>query len=507
MNFTILNRWGNQPEGSKSEVFLVWDDWNDYSFYTLFGIYYVDENSNKHDLGGVKIAFKGQKEYDRVFSEGYSFNYVGDQYFSLGTSEEYYENLNKLPDIVKLSILDNLNDIAKDLDLFNVVKSELVVLNSFLRSISETTVSGQYRRIALGGVKLTSYKFDFVQPLRIGASFSISFEVDPESLPPSNIHVLIGRNGVGKTFMIRNMVDTLLFDKDTELFGRFDFKDDLDYSGAAIQFANLIAVSYSVFDPRYLGPSKSSPEPKIKYSYIGIKEQPFSDDSSVQLKDPKKFAEEFISSLYIIKSRKLVERWIEAIETLQSDTNFRDNSIVEMIKKEDNEASKMEIAKTFERLSSGHKLVLLTITNLIEKLQERSLVILDEPEAHLHPPLLSAFIRALSDQLAKSNGVAIVATHSPVILQEVPKKCVWKLRRSGSEMIANRLDGETFGENVGTLTNDVFGLEVTQSGFYNLLKKEVLANNYNYNQVVSAFGNQLGLEARAIIMAFISNLR
>lgn len=41
--------------------------------------------------------------------------------------------------------------------------------------------------------------------------------------------------------------------------------------------------------------------------------------------------------------------------------------------------------------------MLLSITKLVEFVEERSLVLMDEPEAHLHLPLLSAFVRALSD--------------------------------------------------------------------------------------------------------------
>ncbi len=58
----------------------------------------------------------------------------------------------------------------------------------------------------------------------------------------------------------------------------------------------------------------------------------------------------------------------------------------------------------FDRLSSGHAIVLLTITRLVELVEERSLVLIDEPEGgHLHPPLLSAFVRALSDLLVQRN--------------------------------------------------------------------------------------------------------
>ena len=85
----------------------------------------------------------------------------------------------------------------------------------------------------------------------------------------------------------------------------------------------------------------------------------------------------------------------------------------------------------YRGLSSGHKIVLLSITKLVENMEEKTLVLMDEPEAHLHPPLLAAFVRALSDLLINRNGVAIIATHSPVVLQEVPRSCVWKIVRHG----------------------------------------------------------------------------
>lgn len=143
------------------------------------------------------------------------------------------------------------------------------------------------------------------------------------------------------------------------------------------------------------------------------------------------------------------------------------------------------------------------MTRLVETVEERTLVLLDEPEAHLHPPLLSAFIRSLSDLLTDRNGVAIIATHSPVVLQEVPRGCVWKLQRFGSEAKAERPEIETFGESVGTLTRDVFGFEVTESGYHTMLQREV-AKGWPYEMVVQAFSNQLGDEAKAIARALVA---
>ena len=111
-------------------------------------------------------------------------------------------------------------------------------------------------------------------------------------------------------------------------------------------------------------------------------------------------------------------------------------------------------------------------------------------------------MRALADLLIDTNGVGIIATHSPVVLQEVPKSCVYKLRRNGKEAIAERLKIESFGENVGVLTQEVFGLEVTESGFHSILKK-VVENNDSYLDALAEFEGELGLEAKAILRTLI----
>ena len=111
-------------------------------------------------------------------------------------------------------------------------------------------------------------------------------------------------------------------------------------------------------------------------------------------------------------------------------------------------------------------------------------------------------MRAISDLLIDRNGVAIIATHSPVVLQEVPKSCAWKIRRNGSQLIDERPDIETFGENVGILTREVFGLKVTQSGFHKLLR-ESIDENTSFNAVVRHFNHELGGEAKAIARTLI----
>jgi hypothetical protein len=218
-------------------------------------------------------------------------------------------------------------------------------------------------------------------------------------------------------------------------------------------------------------------------------------------KTPDDLVKDFVDSVQVVRTGVRRERWRRALATLECDPIFADADVASL--SEDSIDWRQEASALYERLSSGHKIVLLTITRLVESVDERTLVLLDEPEAHLHPPLLSSFMRALSDLLIARNGVAIIATHSPVVLQEVPLECAWILSRHGAEVDADRPTIETFGENVGILTREVFGLEVVQSGFHALLKAAV-AEGLSYEGILKRFGNRLGAEARGIARALIA---
>jgi hypothetical protein len=117
--------------------------------------------------------------------------------------------------------------------------------------------------------------------------------------------------------------------------------------------------------------------------------------------------------------------------------------------------------------------------------------------------LLSAFTRALSDLLTNRNAVCIIATHSPVVLQEVPRRCVWKLRRTKLNANADRPESETFGENVGVLTREVFQLEVQKSGFHDLLNRDVNEGK-SFDEILNDYDGQIGLEGKAVLRSLIA---
>ena len=163
----------------------------------------------------------------------------------------------------------------------------------------------------------------------------------------------------------------------------------------------------------------------------------------------------------------------------------------------------------FNNLSSGHKIILYTMASLCNQVIEKTLVLYDEPELFLHPPLLSSFVNAINWLMDDRNGIAILATHSPIILQEIPRNCIWKvLDQSENKYV--RLSDETYGESFSTLNKVIFDVQIKDSGFYKVIN-ELIESNLNelknflslsekFNYICDEFNSELGSEAKALIL-------
>lgn len=506
MFFTVLPHGMRVPARARMRAFLLTDNWDDWFTYnTMYSLVVYDDEGQEFFAGGVKIGQFGMESGQRRPEVPDEFDQLGEEFFSVGQDDSYYKKLNDLGPQLRDQILRGLRDMALDRDLFRRSLGEKVTGVSLLRSVTRSTVQGQFSRLARGEARLSRYEFAYTAPKvrRNVEPVTLSFVVEPESMPPTNIHVLIGRNGVGKTHLLNHMTRSLVDKRaDSAEVGAFHVVDEEDGD----TFANLVSVTFSAFDPFLPLPSRRDKSEGMHYSYIGLKRRGATvDGEPLAPKSPEKLSADFSKSVLVCSKGARLVRWRRALEMLEADPIFRDADVASLAEEgQDDEAQKAMALKLFGNLSSGHKIVLLTITRLVETVEEKTLVLLDEPEAHLHPPLLSAFVRALSDLLFNRNGVAIIATHSPVVLQEVPASCAWKIRRSGRKVEAERPDVETFGENVGVLTREVFGLEVTHAGFHKMLR-DAISEDDDFAAVLRKFDSELGGEARAIIRALIAS--
>lgn len=480
-----------------------WDDW--FTYETTYNLFRQGNGEEQGwlRLGSVKIGQLEMEDGQRRPNIPTDFENLESHFFSLGQEAEYYQLA--VEHGLHNQLLANLNDIAFDNQIFRRVRTEDVTRISLLRSVKETTVLGEFSRIISGSVPLTAYDFSYKGPAQLSSEhdpIELDFQVEPGSNPPSNIHVLIGRNGIGKSFILNAMIRALVTDSDDEQAdGQFRDEDILGIDENL--FAAVVSVTFSAFDKFEPLTDQQVTRPGVTYAYVGLKNKRRSQKKDPGVKDLRALAREFSLSAQQCVSDARLQRWQRALDMLESDPIFRTSRISELADIKDIDEFKKVAASRFKNLSSGHKIVLLTITKLVELVRERSLVLLDEPEAHLHPPLLSAFVRALSDLLNNRNGVAIVATHSPVVLQEVPAECTWQLERHNTLMIAQRPEAETFAENVGILTHRVFGLEVEEAGFYNLLRDTVIEEG-DYEKVMAEYDGRIGSEGRGLVRSLIA---
>lgn len=511
MDIQIYDR-GESIKYHSDTLYLRRDHWDDYSFRTTFNVSYCKSIGDVVSIGQVKIGVQGL-ELKKIELSGSittepaimfdimpkQFSKLDDTYFSLGQDESYYANISALGDSKRVEILTALQDVAFNLEHFQKMRKENVMSTSLLRSVGPNSVREQLHRIATGGVRLTKYNFSYTAQADEGeqSSSHLSFAVDPKSNPPTNIHVLIGRNGTGKTTLIKNMIHSIRHQDSSH--GSFEYTKVGRISNHA-KFSNVLCVAFSPFDDFS---EIDTPEGDIPYSYIGLNKQGGDLFQSIE----KQFLDAFSSCMMNTRKRSL---WLKAIEILKNDVTFMEMPLESIAsndafsENDDLVVSKKEyIKQIFSKLSSGHKVVLLIITCCVDKIVEKSVIFMDEPENHLHPPLLSALIRALSDLLIDRNGVAIISTHSPVVLQEVPDNCVYSIRRLDQKLIAERLPIKTFGASIGSLTNEVFGLEVTNCGYHKLISDAVKSLN-DYELISEEFGNQLGNEAVMLLRTLLA---
>lgn len=375
---------------------------------------------------------------------------------------------------------------------------------SLLRDISINTLKKQFNRISHGGAVLTSYDFSFKYNKNIKAEQKeynfLDFHVNPESRVATNIHVIIGRNGAGKTRLLHNMVESYFNENLSDYFIEYNTTDEdfEDNNQGKNIFPNLVYSSYSAFDDMKILRGEN-------YNYLGLRKEISNGEKiSYGTKNLDELAEEFVKSFKNCMTYEKAPRLAKALKMLEFESIFKEANLCQFLDinilmniKTDEKELDIQLKQKFEKFSTGHRVILITITQLVDSLEEKSLVLLDEPETHLHPPLLSAFIRCLSDLLLNRNAVAIIATHSTIILQEVPKNCVWKINRNGYESAIKRPKIETFGTGHTELNEEVFRLDIEKTGFHQLIY-EAVNKMQSYEEFKRFFSNQIGKEADVI---------
>jgi energy-coupling factor transporter ATP-binding protein EcfA2 len=145
-------------------------------------------------------------------------------------------------------------------------------------------------------------------------------------------------------------------------------------------------------------------------------------------------------------------------------------------------------------LSSGEISFLTFAAQVCLDIENGSLLLIDEPETHLHPQLVSSFSSLLNSLLSATGSIAILATHSVFVVREVFREQVTVLRRSPEGVtVAARPTLRTFGADPGAISFFVFG-EDRPSSLASDVKANLAATDMSWDELYEEYGDELSLE-------------
>jgi predicted ATPase len=542
VRFKVIPPTRSISRGIDTRFVLAQDNWNDYSFQTLYHLHLVTPES-PINIGSLKILRKGQTSADYLqITE--DFDALGPEFVSVGQSLDYYQHLAELGSEQRDIVLQSLRDVVKYPDMEPIFASEKGWSTSLFRDQSEDSIqeflllarsllSGDYTSVPSEDLTFDFQMNGWEETLKFNFS-SAGNEVEPFAYNrpplPERIIALIGRNGSGKSTLLARLARVAHGTVVNRRSGAFQALGSISPIG--IGFPRIIVVSYSAFDSFTLPgvPPLREGEPDEReqivadsrrgigrFIFCGLRDiaseleqqiiadatpapdNVFASDrvSRTLLKSIDSLADEFSQTLQFIVRNNRTRDFEKVLAILSTDSSFSpwvDGAELEAL-------LNLSAKDVFLTWSTGQKIVTQIAASLTAHTTPRSLVLIDEPEMHLHPPLLATLMNAVRYLLRKYKAFAVVATHSPVVLQETLGRHVYIIRREGATTAILRPLSETFGANVGSLTNQVFGLNSQVTDFYKVLDK-LIDEFPTIDRIEGLFEpHGLSLQARAYVMS------
>jgi predicted ATPase len=495
-------RGGRQPVPQPGSWILRPEQLEDAGFQTTFKLSFLESPGEEVPVGTVKIIRRGQQSGRTPLEP--TFENLGPQYASLGAELDYYSVLLDVAGPAAMAVLDGLADIAIDPQRRVTFENEEGFRSSLTRftpaKVALDEAASLFSVTGPGPAAQFSEEFTFRTSVG-GDDFPVTFSFVSNTDLPDRISVIIGPNGSGKTRLLSNLA-LAAFDTpgegETVRWGQFD---------GPVGFSRILAFSYSAFDD-FAVPAENRTEretftkraTRLGYQYFGLRDlrktAAGDSQSSAPLKTGRQISDDF--RLAESAARQYGDGLLTAcLETLFEDPSFAAAGY--RSPKAGQSSGPQDLKRVFREASTGHKFVLLMTAQLAAHLRPGTLVLVDEPESHLHPPLLATFLTVLRLLLARRDARAIVATHSPFVVQETPARHVRIMTRQVSRTSVDAPAIETFGEDIGTISREVFRLDSRAGAYVDTLRK--LAMEYSLDHIESLFENGMSAQGRSFVMA------
>lgn len=330
------------------------------------------------------------------------------------------------------------------------------------------------------------------------------------SLVSDRIHVLIGKNGTGKSQLLKQIVGSIALRADGGSEDVFIGESNAGYSPevASVEtIPNAVLVFSSDAEAPF--PRRTRLDTPLDYSYFGLATSPptdnesgldqaslgwalrnlIRDDSKLQKKSrfetfrdvvapvlnlshlhlPLKEGSAAITKVFGVITDSSGHHWLSIARVPTGE-----QQILHLASGIDTKRDLAFIDDDGNEFppSSGQRVYLRFAAQALSVIAQGSIIVLDEPETHLHPNFVSEFMTLLHQVLVATNSIALIATHSPYVVREVPSTCVHVVRMEGNTPKIGGVHLKTLGASVSSISDAVFA-DSTAARFHYVIAKEL----------------------------------
>lgn len=436
------------------------DGWNDYDIFSWFSLwYFLDSENDPIHLGEVKIIDRDNNNAFDTIPRNFDYS-LPDNFCSLGMDISYYKNLRKLNQLNRSKLLLCLRDIGLWSRIYEEFAEDSKLELSLLRDIASKQALTHAKFILSGRPPEEAYSFTFnlSKIEELGSNIVWNVNLPFEANDWSRLIGIIGNNGVGKTFLLRNLVRA------------FYYKEADKFQGKLPLFDNLFVISSSKYD------QYKSEDGEIKCNetfHITSLDNTTPDELIEDLKGISHRKKTIHSKAYVEVFHDLLKNCIgEQIDCLFS---YRDEELANGAFYHQPYIDTSKLSEAYNLLSSGQRHILHMMTSLFSHIHMSSLVVIDEPEVHLHPKALIEFMDALQKTMVLFDSFAIIATHSPLIVREIITSNVYRMERQDSDAPSiAKVHFNTFGEDIALLYARIFHYDEDDSIFTRIISQRAL---------------------------------
>lgn len=456
------------------------DDWNDFSYYTWFSLFYFPRVNVRSFLGELKIIAEDwtYNTYDELPEQWDGT--LDNRFCSAGIDSDYYEKIRERLEGTELvnELLHDLRDCFVNPLIREVFEGTEVYRDSLFRD-QATEKALMDAPVIISGMNYEdfygiNYRFmpDFDDTIETELSIPLLFK--PERYLRAS--AIIGENGVLKTKMLSALVRDLKEHR-TDKFRTFP------------QYSCYVTI-YSTAQDRY-------PEKDAQHDF-----QPYYPCCLEQTAN--ELQEKLRAAIVEIEGRKPI-RGVEMSKFYQKLVDEHVGQIADGLFNEVDENGQdirlvfCEAAynKMFPKFSSGQLHIFAILTFICANAHLSSLFVIDEPEVHLHPHTIMDFVTLLCDVLEKFDSYAIIATHSPLVVREIVRRNVYLMHKVDGEIpVVDPVAFDTFGEDISNLYHKIFSYDERNSYFRKIVKS-YLEEDMTCQEIIETLSKHMALNLNA----------